>query len=846
MAAVLDHDGKAWRMPVLLFLLLLCLALLIPSTAQAAPSIALAPSSGVWGTTTTVTGSGFGDSKSGWVWFDIDGDSVMETGEPATRASTTKPGAIQAGITLTVPIDVAAAVYQVRADIPSGGPIEASSPFTVVRPTVTASAGGNGSISPSGSVEVEYRASQAFAIVPDTGYHVADVLVDGASIGAATSYEFTDVTANHSIAASFAIDTFTITASAGANGATSPSGGVIVDYGASQAFAVVPSTGYHVADVLVDGVSVGQVTCYEFTNVTGNHSISAAFAINVYTIAASTGANGSISPAGNVWLTYGLDQAFWIIPDTGCYIADVLVDGVSVGAVTSYQFTDIAADHTISASFVLDTTPPATPTLVSPTSWKKIDSSYSLDWSDVSDPAGVTYQVRLYNSSWSVISEISGLTASEFPVASFGSLPDATYYWKARAVDGVGNGGDWPTSWAFKLADSVPLVPVQLSPATYSYVTSSTLLAWSDVTDPQGVTYEARLYSSSWALLTTVTGLTSSDCTVTSFGSLADATYFWKVRAVDGGGVGSAWTGSRAIKLANTVPSTPLQLSPASYARITGSGSLDWSDVTDPEGVTYEARLYDGSWSLMTTVSGLTSSDCAVSSFGSLADGTYFWNVRAVDGAGNRSAWTTSLAFRLAATVPLAPVHLSPASWVWVNGSGSLDWSDVTDPEGVTYDLQLYDSSWNLLTTKTGLSSSEHALSSFGSLAEATYFWKVSAVDGVGNRGPWTTSWAFRLDNTPPSVPALASPAGGASASGNPTLDWSDVTDASGVKYQVQVDDNSGFSSPLLDASSLTASQYIFAAGDNLPAGTYYWRVRALDGAGNASAWTGTWSFVVV
>ena len=51
--------------------------------------------------------------------------------------------------------------------------------------------------------------------------------------------------------------------------------------------------GYHVADVLVDGTSVGPVNSYTFTNVTANHTIAAIFAINTFTIAASAGPNGS-------------------------------------------------------------------------------------------------------------------------------------------------------------------------------------------------------------------------------------------------------------------------------------------------------------------------------------------------------------------------------------------------------------------------------------------------------------------------------------------------------------------------------------------------------------------------
>ena len=66
--------------------------------------------------------------------------------------------------------------------------------------TIIASAGANGAISPSGTVSVNYGASQTFSFTPDPGYHVADVLVDGISVGALTSFTFTNVTASHTIA----------------------------------------------------------------------------------------------------------------------------------------------------------------------------------------------------------------------------------------------------------------------------------------------------------------------------------------------------------------------------------------------------------------------------------------------------------------------------------------------------------------------------------------------------------------------------------------------------------------------------------------------------------------------
>jgi len=70
--------------------------------------------------------------------------------------------------------------------------------------TISASAGRGGAISPAGSSGVNYGGSKTFSITPATGYHVAGVKVDGRPVGTVTSYTFSNVTANHKIAASFA------------------------------------------------------------------------------------------------------------------------------------------------------------------------------------------------------------------------------------------------------------------------------------------------------------------------------------------------------------------------------------------------------------------------------------------------------------------------------------------------------------------------------------------------------------------------------------------------------------------------------------------------------------------
>ena len=70
-------------------------------------------------------------------------------------------------------------------------------------PTITASAEPGGSISPSGCTSVSYRSNRAYTIKANRGYHVADVLVDGKSVGARSRYTFDSVTANRTITAVF-------------------------------------------------------------------------------------------------------------------------------------------------------------------------------------------------------------------------------------------------------------------------------------------------------------------------------------------------------------------------------------------------------------------------------------------------------------------------------------------------------------------------------------------------------------------------------------------------------------------------------------------------------------------
>lgn len=85
------------------------------------------------------------------------------------------------------------------------------------------------------------------------------------------------------------------------------------------------------------------------------------FAVVTNTITASSGANGSITPSGDVIVEEGEDQTFTIQAASGYEIEDVLVDGVSVGAVSSYTFQNVTAARTISATFKKSADTPTPP-----------------------------------------------------------------------------------------------------------------------------------------------------------------------------------------------------------------------------------------------------------------------------------------------------------------------------------------------------------------------------------------------------------------------------------------------------------------------------------------------------
>ena len=150
-------------------------------------------------------------------------------------------------------------------------------------PVITATAGAHGSISSPGASVVGFDTNKTYTITANAGYQITNVIVDGVSRGAISSYTFSDVTANHTIEAFFEVAYYIITATATGDGTISPLGLAGVVYGGSKSYTITPDTGHLISDVKVDGISQGPISSYQFTNVTSHRTIEAFFTTTNYT-----------------------------------------------------------------------------------------------------------------------------------------------------------------------------------------------------------------------------------------------------------------------------------------------------------------------------------------------------------------------------------------------------------------------------------------------------------------------------------------------------------------------------------------------------------------------------------
>lgn len=222
--------------------------------------------------------------------------------------------------------------------------------FTTQNYVITAMADPTAGGTVTGSGGYNYGESCTLTATANAGYTFINWTKNGTQVSTNQTYTFT-ITESATYIAHFSAQSYTITtASSPSNGGTTTGGGT---YNHGQTCTVMASTanGYAFTNWTENGTQVSTNANYSFT-VTSNRNLVANFAQSTHTIQATSGANGIITPSGSITVAHGANQSFAIIPDEGYEVQDVYIDGSSVGAMSSYTFTNVTADHYIHVTFV--------------------------------------------------------------------------------------------------------------------------------------------------------------------------------------------------------------------------------------------------------------------------------------------------------------------------------------------------------------------------------------------------------------------------------------------------------------------------------------------------------------
>jgi len=182
---------------------------------------------------------------------------------------------------------------------------------------------------------------------------------------------------------------------------------------------------------------------------------------------------------------------------------------------------------------------------------------------------------------------------------------------------------------------------------------------------------------------------------------------------------------------------------------------------------------------------------------------------------------------------------LDPSNSTWSNDSTpTLTWEAVTDDTGhtVSYEVQVSDQA-NFRTVLAETTTTNTTFTVPSEIpTDGNVYWRVRAVNWLGVPGRWSARWRIRLDRVAPDAPALVSPDDdSANYDGLFDYRWRSVREAASYEIQIGTGD-------IVNTSRRTR----YTPEEALTAGEYEWHVRAVDRAGNASAWSASWSVSVL
>jgi hypothetical protein len=334
--------------------------------------------------------------------------------------------------------------------------------------------------------------------------------------------------------------------------------------------------------------------------------------------------------------------------------------------------------------------------------------------------------------------------------------------------------------------------------------------------------------------------------------TLTDGTWYWRVEAINFAGAHGGYLDVRTFVIDVTPPTNPQPVSPpqSGATKVTYHTPFRWSLV--PDAVSYWIQLDStpGFGSIdVVTCTDLRGTNCIIND--TLSYGVWYWRVVALDSAGNIDDFSSApiRQFTVDTISPSQPTLRYPVEGYLTNQTTPrFAWYAASDPifNGVSSGVVNYtfwldnSSSFNStnLRKTTGLNETGYTLPS--ALSDGTWHWFVNATDRAGNTGQGSITQSFTVDTVVPAPPpALSmSPNGGSVNVSKVTFSWGASSDSSGIEgYVIQIDASDKFDTTNR-LEYRAGSGTTFTPDKEFPNGLFYWRVAAIDAAGNLGAWS--------
>jgi hypothetical protein len=575
------------------------------------------------------------------------------------------------------------------------------------------------------------------------------------------------------VSATFTLNQYTVSTSAGSGGSVSPSN-ALVSHGSTTAFTMIPNTGYNIGAVsgcagnlAGSTFTTGVVTepCTVTANFTLANAAPSAPTLNappsmteVTTISPMLSVNPSSDPNGDpisytfeVYVDSGLTTLLrsTTTQTTAWTITPALSDN------TLYYWRALATDGVLSspwmatANFFVNTAndPPTTPGISSPqnnthvaTFTPVLNLTNAVDV-DIYDTLTYDFDVALDGGFSNIVAFVTGIGQGNGGITSWTVTPllneDTPYYWRARARDNHGGASSWVNASFFvNTANSAPTAPTVNTPADASEVVTFTpLLTVNNATDPDRDTlhyvFEIDTVNTFNGPNKQASGLLAEGANTTSWTPSAlteNTTYYWRAKANDGLTDGPWMAASGLfVNTVNEAPTAPALNNPSNNGQVTVlQPTLQVNAATDPDtdALTYEFQVYSNS--------GLTSLVTSTTGAGTgwmvdriLTDNTwYWWRARARDVHGLAGNWMTASSFFVnnngfndPPTIAITRPAASEA--VFYGSTYTVQWT-AADPDSVAIITLGYD------TTGSGCIGTQIAAGMFEHDGPDSYIWDIT------------------------------------------------------------------------------------------------------------------------